>query len=162
MISTTDYLILRDKYYRVGELNKEDLMKIQEYNTWLCEEYPFLNLDYSDVIPSTWLDQIPPGWRIAFGADLCKELKDALIKDNALEKYRIIEIKGKFGGLTWYDNWSTKNVSKVLTKYEKLSYETCAFCGQPAKYISKGWIYPYCESCKNKAAIKNFKKIEKD
>jgi hypothetical protein len=35
----------------------------------------------------------------------------------------------------------------IINKYEKLSYKTCIMCGKPAKYITEGWISPYCENC---------------
>jgi rubrerythrin len=148
MISTIDYLIIRDKYYEERASDKE-IKEAQEYNDWLMEEYPFLKFDDRelDILHTNWLDQMPRGWRIAFGIDLCKDLKEALIKDNALDEYKIVQIKEKYGGLRWYDNWSTNEICKVLDKYEELSYTTCIVCGKPAKYLSKGWICPFCEDC---------------
>ena len=157
MISTIDYLNIREKYY-YDEASDKEIKEAQEYNDWLTEEYPFLKFDETETIlyvPSssgqiltvTWLDQMPRGWRIAFGIDLCKDLKEALIKDNALDKYKIVQIKEKYGGLRWYDNWSTNEICKVLNKYEELSYTTCIVCGKPAKYLSRGWICPFCEDC---------------
>lgn len=105
-------------------------------------------------LPSyTELDDMPDGWRKAFGLQMCEEIKQELKKHKgALKKYRILEIKEKFGGLRWYDSYSTEKIWKeIIPKYEKLSYKTCINCGKPAKYISKGWISPYCEDCaKNK------------
>lgn len=50
--------------------------------------------------------------------------------------------------LRWYDNGSPNGcVYKIIDKYEAISYHTCINCGAPAKYISKGWISPYCENC---------------
>lgn len=50
--------------------------------------------------------------------------------------------------LRWYDNGSPNGcVYKIIDKYENISYHTCINCGSPAKYLSKGYILPYCENC---------------
>lgn len=38
-------------------------------------------------------------------------------------------------------------IDEILRKYEELSYKTCIICGKPAKYITEGWISPYCGDC---------------
>lgn len=38
-------------------------------------------------------------------------------------------------------------VNDIVHKYTILSRKMCINCGKPAKYISKGWISPYCEDC---------------
>lgn len=97
----------------------------------------------------TELDAMEPGWRKAFGLQMCEEIKQELKRHKgALKRYRITQIKEKFGGLRWYDNYSTEKIWKeIIPKYTQLSYKTCIHCGKPAKYISKGWISPYCEDC---------------
>ena len=106
-------------------------------------------IDRICFIPSrTELDAMPDGWRKAFGIQMCKEIKQELKKYNYLYKYRITQIKEKFGSLKMYDNGSPNGcVYKIIDKYEAISYHTCINCGSPAKYISKGWISPYCENC---------------
>lgn len=128
-------------------------MTIEE-NKALCEKYPFLTLKVDDcdnpIEPDyefTWLDSMPDGWRKAFGLQMCEELKAALIEDNMLEDYEIVQIKEKYGGLRWYDNGHSEKVGDIIEKYEELSERTCIDCGEPAKYMSLGWICPYCTSC---------------
>ena len=110
-------------------------------------------LDRIFIIPKyTELDAMPQGWRKTFGLDICKEIKQSLLKTGgrkALKAYRIDQIKEKFGGLRWYDHNSTEEIWKIISKYEKLSYETCINCGKPATCISTGWISPYCDDCKD-------------
>ena len=107
-------------------------------------------LDRICIIPiSTELDFMPEGWRKAFGIQLCKELRTQLIKEHKLFSYRILQIKEKYGYLHWYDNHYSVGISNILEKYEKISYRTCISCGKPAKYLSSGWISPYCEKCFN-------------
>ena len=75
-----------------------------EYNKELCKRYPFLQItdcwtgqpyedeDYS----STWLDDMPDGWRKAFGKEMLEEIREELIRCDYLNEYRIMQIKEKF------------------------------------------------------------------
>lgn len=149
--------------------------EVKQRNRELCEKYPFLiprnrwsgmriteaqNGGFwpgdPDEIPEydweyTELDDMPDGWRKAFGEQLCEELKQELLKaggQEALEKYMIVQIKEKFGYLRWYDNGCTERwYSEILPKYEALSERTCIRCGKKAAFISTGWISPWCEEC---------------
>ncbi len=98
----------------------------------------------------TLLDCMPIGWRKAFGMEMCKDIKQALLDNygrKALKAYRVIDIKEKFGGLRWYDNAAPEAVRAIIDYYEEKSYKICINCGKTAKYVSKGWISPYCEDC---------------
>ena len=103
------------------------------------------------IIPQyTELDNMPIGWRNAFGLQMCQEIKDALLKVGGrklLKAYRIMDIKEKYGTLRWYDSGAPQEVYDIIHKYEELSFRTCIECGKPAKYITQGWISPYCEDC---------------
>lgn len=117
--------------------------------------YNFINYIWENIINkicfiplSTELDAMPEGWRKSFGIKMCKEIKQELKKHNYLYKYRITQIKEKFGSLRWYDAGSPKGcINKIIDKYESISRYTCINCGAKAKYISKGWVSPYCENC---------------
>ena len=95
----------------------------------------------------TELDSMPTGWRNAFGIQMCKEIKRALIDAGGrkmLHWYRITQIKEKYGSLRWYDTGAPEEVQKIIAKYEYISERTCIVCGKSADYITKGWIEPYC------------------
>lgn len=92
----------------------------------------------------TELDEMEPGWRKAFGIQMCDEIKVALKKNHYLYKYRIMQIKEKFGTLRWYDDGAPQEVCDIINKYEDLSWNTCIVCGKPSELISSGWISPYC------------------
>ena len=47
----------------------------------------------------------------------------------------------------------------MIDKYEDLSSITCINCGKPAKYITTGWICPYCEDCISEEDIQTAKKL---
>lgn len=143
--------------------------QIKMKNKKLCKRYPFLiprnrwtgeiawvkrgkckDWHWHQRYAYTELDAMPDGWRAVFGEQLCEELREELIKVNYLDKYRIMQIKEKFGGLRWYDNGNTKEGYEILHKYEELSYKTCIDCGRPATKISVGWISPFCDKCAEK------------
>ena len=129
---------------------KDYLISIK--NFFICLRYPFLkchNRWTDETYGYSWLeiDSMPTGWRKAFGIKLCKELKRELKKHKFLKKYRITQIKEKFGALRWYDAGNTDNGYKILSKYGQLSQETCIRCGKPATKIRCGYISPYCDDC---------------
>lgn len=95
----------------------------------------------------TWLDDMPIGWRKCFGIQMCDEIKAQLKKEGQLEKYRIHQIKEKWGELRWYDSCSSKEMYNIIGKYTNLSRRTCIDCGNPATKISTGYISPYCDNC---------------
>ncbi|MBO7693469.1 MAG: hypothetical protein J6T10_12635 [Methanobrevibacter sp.] len=138
---------------RYGFHYEEEKLIINKFVYRLYKILSWVNLRILDpicFIPIyTELDEMPNGWREAFGLQMCEEIKQELKRHRgALRRYRILEIKEKYGGLRWYDAWSTdKILNEIIPKYKQLSYKTCINCGKPAKYISKGWISPYCEDC---------------
>ena len=140
----------------------------QKKNKALCERYPFLiprnvwtgkritdGAGYwsdSDKVPEynyewTLLDNMPEGWRKAFGEQMCEEMREALIDEGRLDDYVITDIKEKYGGLRWYSYGETERTIKIIHKYEELSHRTCIRCGAPATVVTTGWINPYCDDC---------------
>lgn len=142
----------------INAYNAAEINTIED-NKRLIEEYPFLmpRNRFTDDIPDdydysyTELDEMPDGWRIAFGDDLLKELKDILVRSEFLDKYRIEQIKEKFGTLRWYDNGVPHAVYdeyiEMMRKYESMSERTCIVCGAKATRMSIGWISPFCDKC---------------
>ena len=130
--------------------------KIIAENKRLVEEYPFLmpHNRFTDEIPDdydytyTELDDMPDGWRKAFGEQMCAEIKEALGPD--VDDYRVIQIKEKYGQLRWYGMNSNEKVFEIIDKYSKLSEHTCVSCGAPATKVSLGWICPWCDTCASK------------
>lgn len=109
----------------------------------LAKEYPFLlsnNFNHIDDVPSGWLNIVK---------EFLPKLKARLIEIDFLDKYKITQIKEKFGFIRWHDNTADDGVIKLVQELEQKSEKTCIICGEPAKYISLGWISPYCEDCKN-------------
>lgn len=111
----------------------------------------------------TLLDCIPKGWKKAFGLQMAEEIQEYLntLPKKERKKFIITQIKEKYGSLRIYMNYYTKELDKIISKYEKLSEITCVICGQKATYMSVGYILPYCDNCKNKDKSQKYKKINK-
>ena len=141
--------------------------QIKMNNKKLCKRYPFLiprnrwtdklMWDKTDkyFMPYSYteLDAMPDGWRRAFGVEMCEEIRKELVKYNYLDKYRIAQIKEKYGGLRWYDFGIPRDskIWEIIDKYTELSHHTCMICGRPAETFSEGyWLYTLCDKCKEK------------
>ena len=139
----------------VSEEVKDTSEEVKKENRRLCEEYPFLipRNRWTGQIPQeydyeyTELDNMPDGWRVAFGEQMCAEIKEELVKLRGLDDYRISQIKEKYGSLRWYANFETDTLWKIISKYEKMSMYTCVECGKAATRVTLGWISPYCDDC---------------
>lgn len=147
--------------------------RTKEENAKLCLKYPFIipwnrwsgmliteagNGGFwpgnPDAIPEydyeyTELDDLPDGWNKAFGEQMCEEIKEALIEDDDLDRWRIVQLKEKYGSLRLYDNGTKigSRIKNIIHKYEDLSMRTCAVCGEPATRVTTGYILPLCDDC---------------
>ena len=131
--------------------------RIKMQNKKLTERYPFLiprNCFSGKVMKGydhsyTELDYLEPGWKKAFGILICEDIRNELIKHNYLYKYRIMEIKEKYGSLRWYDNGAPGNVHDIIMKYEYISEHICQVCGKinAPMLTGAGWYEVICEKC---------------
>jgi hypothetical protein len=142
--------------------------KIQLQNKKLLKRYPFLwpsdwlgnpiqkrCYDYT----WTWVDDMPIGWKKAFGKMLCEELRNELVKYHAMSSYKILQVKEKYGGLRWYDVGSVGNTTKIIDAYSHLSENICIVCGKPdVPMINDGWMSPWCFDCWKKCKSQLYKK----
>ena len=102
------------------------------------------------------------GWYKAFGQELLDEIYYQLKKEGLLYKFRIYDIKEKFGVLEIYTNRISNEVYNIISKYRNLSWNTCIHCGKPSEVYTTGWISPYCEKCVKDFNKKSYKKISKN
>lgn len=130
-----------------------------DHKRWLLMEYPWLRMEekeevvYFDLEEDkiyTFIDCAPRGWA-KLCEDLCAELKPLLKKVGYVDKYKLYQVKEKYGGLRWYDGGAPTEIYSeycaLIRKYEDLSYKTCCICGAPATKMSTGWISPFCDKC---------------
>lgn len=127
-------------------------------NRELIEKYPFLAIKGGDMEYS-WYEDIPEGWRKAFGPQMVKELNDLLLLASERDgvdwtrEYEIDDVKEKWGYLHWYASVPSCIYDEYTAwedKYETLSYNTCIECGAPADGHTTGWIVPICSQCAKK------------
>lgn len=128
-------------------------------SVWACLAYNTVRWLHNNVIqlfhciPSyTELDGMPRGWEKAFGLEMCKDIRKALLKKGGIKllyQYRIMDIKEKFGELRWYSNGTFKELEEVIDKYATKSAETCISCGAKAVWMTdyRDWASPYCDKC---------------
>lgn len=137
-------------------------------NKALVEKYPFLlprnrwtgepvaDYDYS----FTELDDMPAGWRKAFGEQMCEELLAEVPYMKSPEQYRILQIKEKYGMLRWYDSGGTERTDRIIERYAVRSGRTCIVCGAPATEVSVNWVSPYCDACAHELKYESFIPID--
>ena len=104
----------------------------RDRNRELVEEYPWLDVGYE---PLTLLNMLPIGWS-GLILDMCKEIKEELVKHDLVSKYEVIEAKEKWYGLSWYDGLDDLSpmpsaITDIVCKYEMKSKEVCMMCGAP-------------------------------
>lgn len=153
-----------NKRQKRKHLRSPTTAKVRRRNKALCERYPFLipRSVWTDKI--TWdmkpkdekysytlLEELPNGWRKAFGLQMCEEIRTALLRSGGkhkLQTYRVTQIKEKYGGLRWYDYGGNNEVSRIIDDYEVISQNICIKCGKPdVPMINESWISPWCEEC---------------
>ena len=106
-------------------------------------KHPEYNYEFTE------LDDMPKGWRRAFGEEMCEELNQELLTWNEEDRkeFHITQIKEKYGELRFYVNYGSKALYDIIDKYTTLSRGICINCGKTARWISRGWISPYCDDC---------------
>ena len=115
-------------------------------STILCWRYPFLAY-YADrkklIKPSCWYFAVDEGWKY-LALQMFREIRRSIKRDGG--SFRIYDIKEKDGYMT-VDCGGTKDIEKIVDKYEYISFRTCVCCGRPALgYTDRHpWTRPYCE-----------------
>ena len=133
-------------YERVELITNKFKYRLYKIIMWIDSQI----LDRIFILPTyTEWDAMPVGWNKAFGKQYLKDLKKQLKKDKMLYKFRIMDLKEKYGTARLYINYGSPELYNIINKYESLSWNTCIQCGKSATYTSKGWIAPYCEECVN-------------
>ena len=122
-----------------------------DHKRWLLMEYPWLRMEENEEDEThTFIDCAPGGWA-KLCEDLCAELKPLLEKVEYIDRYKLCQVKEKFGGLRWYHCGIPVSISDeyhaLIRKYEDLSYKTCCICGAPATKMCTSWISPFCDKC---------------
>ena len=166
-MTVKEYLDMKDTYYQTddNELKDECFNEIVGYNIELIFKYPWLypidrwtkgrleDYDYS----FTELDEMPNGWRLAFGEQMCDEIQQELEKFDFVEDYSIVQIKEKYGALRWYDGGtpigklSDTYIDLYLNAYENRhkysQYDNMKYSWKEKEV--EHYISPFCKKAKS-------------
>lgn len=76
---------------------------------------------------------------------LLGEIPVWLRNDEPVEHVVALQVKEKFGGLSFYYYGGDEFVTGAVTLAGKMSYTICEECGSPGRVRSGGWIRTLCE-----------------
>lgn len=136
--------------------SKKKKKRLQVKIKKLIKMYPWLiprNVWTGKVVKDydwTWheFEAMGPGWWKAFGLMLCEEIQQELHKFDFVNKFSLLQVKEKFGGLRIYNNGAPGNIHRITDKYEQISQNVCYNCGKPDVAITNaGWLLPLCKEC---------------
>ena len=104
----------------------------------------------------TMYDDVPAGWKRAFGKIMLEDYREVLSKNGFINKFQWVQVKEKYGTLRLYSNAAPKEVLELETKYDYISRHVCISCGRlNVPMLIGGWVEPLCENCYNKSIAKN-------
>ncbi len=134
------------------------------HNRYLVWRFPFLEPRTVDGgrIPGyeydyTFIDSYPDGWRkvvIRYVKKIAKVLKEY----GELENFHIADAKEKYGEARLYHSGISSaecanTVDDLIWSMESDTGHTCNRCGRPAKYVTNGYILPFCKRCLGEHSI---------
>jgi hypothetical protein len=86
-----------------------------------------------------WFDIL---WR------LCADLEPLVveIEKETGERFRVLQVKEKFGTLRFYVSGHTDAIDRRIAEAQEESSRTCEICGQPGRrHEAGGWIQVTCD-----------------
>jgi len=121
-------------------------------------KYPWLKARHWEtnkrISDTNALNNMPEGWKRAFGDILCEELDKAIREDGVLEEFTILQLKEKYGELRIYCAPMTDKVAEVVRAFEIISRHVCINCGRPdTPMLMTTWEEPVCKECYAKSSI---------
>jgi hypothetical protein len=61
------------------------------------------------------------------------------------QKFEVLQVKEKFGGLRFYVNHKSDAIRQRIEAAIQESFHTCEVCGQPGKLREGGWLKTLCD-----------------
>ena len=130
--------------------------KLVKKYPWLLPRYAWSDKPVDDYDYSyTELDSLPTGWRIAFGKFLVEDIDKVLRKAGYTRRYRIVQLKEKYGFMRLYSNGIPSSIyeedHRMIEAYSAISEHICICCGAVDVYMTdSGWLEPLCKRCYEK------------
>ena len=135
-------------------------------STLLCLKYPFLKHEYDKgkfFVNSCWYFAVSHCWRYIF-LQMCEEIKRTLKREGKpYDYFRIYDINEDDGVMEINCSGGfDEDVTKIVEKYEYISFHTCIKCGRQAYGYASKWVAPYCKECGSGIDMKPFYTEEDD
>lgn len=115
----------------------------------LCAEFSLLypaRHENTSSSPSHFGFETDDGWfRIIYELSAKLETLIKRLPAKARDGYYAAQVKEKFGGLRFYMNAETEEMSRVIREAEARSTVICEMCGLPGRLRSRGWLKTLCE-----------------
>lgn len=139
-------------------------------NRWLVWRFPFLeprSVDGDRIegydFSYTLLDSYPDGWRRVIVRHL-RRIKSLLKRYGELDNFHVTDAKEKYGEARLYcsgvsDDECDRKLDELIWDMESDTGHTCCECGRPAKYVTQGYILPFCRKCIMKHGVDNAREI---
>jgi hypothetical protein len=135
---------------------KEDINMSNEYEDWTRD----LRAEFD--VKTEALNYLPDGWVKTFIPQMKEELFEVL--GSCVHNWRILDAKEKYGVLRVYWCWEQErydeiaadeealydSIENIIDKYSKISFRTCAICGESAMCVED---LPLCANCYKKLKI---------
>ena len=103
----------------------------------------------------TMYDDVPKGWKRAFGKIMLEDYREVLIKHGFLDEFQWVQVKEKYGTLRLYSNAAPEEIYELEHKYDYISGHICIKCGRiNVPTLTGGWVEPLCKDCYNKGIEK--------
>lgn len=73
------------------------------------------------------------------------------IDSDNVKRFRVLQIKEKFGGLRFYHSGGSREIRGYVTFAERISERTCEGCGCPSEInCESSWLTTLCKDCEKK------------
>jgi len=143
----------------------------KELDEKIFNDFPelFKNVDNLKVSLMAFGFECADGW-FDLIYNLCKNIK-AYYKGNIPERFSVVQVKEKFGGLRFYITSAPMEVHNMIAKAELESYRICEHCGKKhavvkGKYTSfyrddLDWVLTLCDNCLDKHILKKYHRKRK-
>ena len=139
---------------RKGEAKRRKTQRLR--NKKLIARYPWIrpvgwHYERLKTYNFTMYDDVPRGWKRAFGKIMLEEYRDVLKRHGYLDIFQWVQVKEKYGTLRLYSNAAPKEVLELEQKYDYISGFFCISCGRMnSPVLTNGWVEPLCKVCYDK------------
>jgi len=91
------------------------------------------------------------GFEVGIGwVNLIYDLSKEIAKLDKNKECRVLQIKEKFGTLSFYTDYANPEIFSVINEYTKKSSTVCELCGENGRTRGEGYLITLCDNCEEK------------